>query len=100
MAVVGVYSSQIFSLCIGFGAALFRQTLKNTVTFNIYDFSQEEIRSELLTITLLGATFLTLLISFVLTKTNNWTLHDKIMKFLVLFYVGFFLVFALISFVG
>lgn len=100
MAVVGVYASQIFSLFIGFGAALFRQSLMKTIVFNLYDFSGEESRSNLLILTLLLATFGILVVTLVVTKFSRWVMHQKIMILLCVFYAVILITFAAISFGG
>jgi len=100
MAVVGVYASQIFSLFIGFGAALFRQSLSKTIVFDLYDFTGEESRSNLLILTLLLATFSILLVTLVMTKFSKWVMRSKIMVFLCVFYGAILVTFTAISFAG
>jgi len=99
VALGGVYGSQIFAILIGFGGGIFRLALKKTILLNIYDFSSENSRENLMTLFLLVSTCLVLGLTLLVGKLNHWILGKRTVISVLGFYGVFILALTLIAFI-
>jgi len=95
----GVYGSQIFAISIGFGGGMFRMALKGTIYLDIYNFSQEFIRENIMTLFLLASNLVILLLTLVAGKLVKWVLGNKIVFLVMGFYLAFTTAVIVIAFV-
>jgi sodium/potassium/calcium exchanger 6 len=84
-----VYGSQVFVILIGFGGGLFRMTLEQSVSLNLYHFNDENRRENMMTLTLIAATFIILIFTLFAAKLKNWVLSRKMAYFMLVFYLVF-----------
>jgi len=98
MAVTGVYGGQLFNLLVGFGGSLLLQSRKKILIPDLYIFTGEQGKENVLTIFLLISLLVGLLLTIVIGKINNWVLGRKMMLFVVVFYGAFLVAASVITF--
>jgi sodium/potassium/calcium exchanger 6 len=96
MAVAGVYGGQLFNVLVGFGAFMLRETVNNH-SFKIGIFENLSVRSNLVSVILLGSVFFALSSTMVLGYLKGWALGRGVKYYMIIFYVVFLILVSILS---